>query len=486
MEISGTYSSIQPVTKGDLVQLVVNKEGFVMKVYEKASFSYLRDDFNEIKAMSIFNEYLVTVRELNRGNIKIETFLKGVSIWSQTIVGLSIVDLSIEVGNAGIFLLFSGDGIITLSNGVLINKGPVRVLNRLELKSGNLIAYSIIQGALELNIIYDQVTNISLIAGNTNKPIVINGVTVINKNNPYSFIIPLSPTLISTQPLIVDNALIEEIAVGNSNIAYTVTINGQVELSFYSETSTWTKNLGAVKVLELEIYDNFVAVVAKDLVQNIWAIYQYTFDGIEINDTTLPVEGFIRLTKLAYNKDRFILYAIVDDRETNPTKSSLVEYDIYDDVIAWETPIDLGANFLTGDISLVSLGTNDNLTVYNKRLPALIGAVSQVLWPTSGQSGGTGCPPGFHPCRPGENPCTGLTGGTGRCCPDNVLPGCRLPYIVTVDFILTKAFAPVIPGQEYFMSTINKDITDVETGNRYIGTALDKERVLMLATGGLF
>lgn len=487
MEFSGRYSSIQPVQKGDVVQLVLGREGFVMKVYEKQSFAFERGNLNVLKRIVIFNEYIITVRETNRGNIVIEAFVANVSIWSQTITALTVFDLSLVVGNSGVFLLMNADGVITLPNGSTIQQDPTRVVIRFSLRDGTMIGYSTIQGPTFIDIIYDNEINVALLHGNSTTPLIINGINIVDKSSLYSFIVSLSPTLTPTNTLIVDDAIIDRIAAGRGNIAYTERINGETELSFYTiGGSSWTKSLGVFNVAELEILNNFVAVLGNDPVAQTWTLYQYTFDGTEINNVILPVEGVIRNTQLAFNQNRFILYTIHDLQEVNPVESFLTEYDIYDDVVVWRTPISQSSTLLTGDVSLVAIGNENNLTVYRKRLPALIGAVSEVLWPLTGTgtTGQTGCPPGFHPCSGCEQCEAGCTGASdvSGCCPDNILPGCRLPYIVNVDFILTRAFSPVIPGQEYFLNT-NNEISIDERSNRYIGTALDRERVLMLATG---
>lgn len=488
MEISGIYSSLQPVRRGDVVQLVFGKKDFVMKVYDKPRFSFELTNMFSLRQIAVFNQHVITLREASRGVVIVEAFIRNNLQWSQTINALTIYSMEMVVGNGGVFVLIHGDGIIHLPNGTNIQQGITRVLVRFTL-NGQMIAYTTIQGPDLVGVLYDYGEENAAIYGSTKRTLVINGATVISESAPYSFAVALSPTLNPSEILTTDNMSIVKISAGNGDIALIEEIDGVATLFFFNNNDTsWSVALGLFEVSEIQVFDNFIAVVGNEFEQRKYVVYQFNFDGTQINKSILPFEGNVIDTQLAYDNNRFLLYAIIEVEGGR----SLVEYNIYDAIIVWSTPVLLNALLVSGTTELVVVGSGSNIQAYTKRLPALIGAVSEVLWPiqgtgSTGSTGNTGrgCPTGFHGCTgcpECESECTG--GFSGGCCPDNILPGCILPYVVRVDFILTKAFAPVIPGQEYFLDLSNRITTD-EMLDRYIGTALDFERVLMLATGSL-
>lgn len=495
--ISGVYSSAQSLQVGDIVQLVLGQEGFVMKVYERSTFAFELDNLTVLQATAVFGNYVITVQETNRGNILVQEWTAGTLVWSQTVTALTIFSVSVVAGAAGVFLLINADGVITLPNSVVIQQstGSINILMSFALSNGQMTAYTTIQNPTVINLTYDNANNVSLIYGNATVPLIIGGATIIDQATLYSFAIFLSPTLTPSTILAVTGIVITQLAAGSGNIAYSVTSFGSTTLFFFgADGTTWSQDLGVFTITEIAIYPGFVSILGFGLIESEFSVFQYTLTGVQINMAVLPFIGFIILTQFAFDGIDFILYAVITNSLTNPTIATLAEYNIFDDVIAWSINIPVTTKFLAGVNSLVTVGFDGNtVDAYGKRLPAVVGAVSAVLW-QPGVTGGTGaCPPGFTMCT-GSCPncfgsgCTGpsgTTGGvTGSCCPNTVLPGCVSPYIVEVDFTLTTAFAPVIPGQEYFIDA-NRQITTNEVLTKYIGTALDSKRVLMLATGSL-
>jgi hypothetical protein len=65
----------------------------------------------------------------------------------------------------------------------------------------------------------------------------------------------------------------------------------------------------------------------------------------------------------------------------------------------------------------------------------------------------------------------------------SVIPGTNIiaspSSAVTVDFLMTTALSPLIPGGEYY---IDDDGIISNTGGTLIGTALDSQRLLLLST----
>jgi hypothetical protein len=495
--ISGTYSSVQSLQVGDVVQLVLGQDGFVMKVYEKSTFAYELNNLTALQAIAVFDIYTITVQETNRGNVVVQAWTGGISVWSQTITALTIFNVAVVAGAAGVFLLINADGVITLPNSVVIQQssGTINILMAFALSNGQMTAYTTIQNPTIINLTYDNANDVSLIYGNATVPLIIGGAVIIDQSGLYSFAVFLSPTLTPSTILAVSGIVITQLAAGSGNIAYSVTSFGSTTLFFFgADGTTWSHDLGVFTITEIAIYPGFVATLGFGLIESEFSVFQYTLTGVQINMAVLPFIGFIILTQFAFNGIDFILYAVITNSLTNPTIATLAEYNVFDDVIAWSINIPVTTTLLAGVNSLVAIGFDGNtVDAYGKRFPAVVGAVSAVLW-QPGVTGGTGaCPPGFTMCT-GSCPncfgsgCTGpsgATGGvTGSCCPNNVLPNCLSPYIVQVDFTLTTAFAPVIPGQEYFLDA-SRQITTNEVATKYIGTALDSQRVLMLATGSL-
>jgi len=502
MNISGTYTSLQPVQVGNLVQLVLNRPGFVMQVYEKSMLDYEITNINNLVTTQLFDNYLITVRLAGVGNLVLELYTNSTLTWSQIVTTLQFTNISLVVGSTGIFLLFDSTGITHLP-GVTISQSPITILAQFGFNS-NLLAVATINQIINRSTVYDSVGQTIYLYGTSDIPLLINNSTIINRNSLYSFVISLSTSLIPINTLVAENITIDDTAIINGNIAFTETSGSTGISSTLNYVSTgnngFSTSLGIFETSDIQLYNNFIAILGKDLFVNVWYVYQYAYNGTQIAKTTVSLPETIQEATLSYNGNRFIVYGI---SKLSGGEYVLSEFDIYDNIEVWTTPLPPGAINLTGLISEVSVSypanncpsntcpvtiTNccsNTIRVYGKRLPYLVGAVSEVIWPNgTGTSGPSGCITGFSPCTMCPTSCTGCT-GMPVCCANTLLPGCVVPYIVRVDFILTKAFSPVVAGQEYFLNLATNSITRDEILGRYIGTALDTQRVLMLSTGCL-
>jgi hypothetical protein len=481
MDISGTYSSIQPVKKGDIVQLVLGKNGFVMKLYEKGIL--ISDILNLLTLWQIvvFDNNIYITQKVSRGVVNVKSYNKSDLLWSQTINAMTIFQIYMATGTNGVFVLIRANGNIFIPGGPVIhqNTDTVWVLIRFSLQ-GQMIAFTTIKNPDTMQILYDTEKNVAVISGTSTNALTIGSITVVNNDKLYSFIVYLSPGLLPTTTIVVDNIIIDHIAVNNGNIIYTKVEAGITTIYFLNTNNenSWNQSLGILTVLNLSIFDSFITILGFELVETSKFVFKYDLIGTLLTKQELQFEGNISKSQFAYNGVTLLLYTIAHIN----TDKHLIEYNLSEDVAIWSTLLPPDYQLLGGTNSLVSVGSLSNMRIYGKRFPALVGVVSEILWPTNGMVH-PGCPPGFHQCTQCP-PCEGCTGSQfiGQCCPDNLLQGYKAPYIVKVDFIITKGLSPVVPGQEYFVGPKGNVNTD-ELGI-YLGTALDNERVLMLATGG--
>src|SRR3972149_3075976 len=387
MQLSSIYSSIQPVQVGDVVQLLYGKKDFVMRVYDKSTFGFDLRNLSTIKQIAIFENHTIIVREISRGVLAVNFYDANILVWSRIINALTIYETQLAVGEAGIFVLFQGDGVITLPNGRVIQQGLVTVLVQFSLQ-GDVSGSTTIQGPNYTNITYDLQTNRISIFGASSKPLIIGGSTIIDKSSLYSFFVFFAPTLIPINPpLVADDLSVELAAAGKNNIAFTDTVEDITTLYFHGTLGQdWSVILGTFDVDELGIFNNFVALVGKEVNQEKLTIYQFDFNGIQVSKTVLPIEGEVLQTKFASGDNRFVLYTTT----VIPGGHVLTEYDIFDDIITWTTPLNFKPDFLGGTITSIVVANDSRLESYGKRLPALVGAVSEVLWPDqTGQTGQT-------------------------------------------------------------------------------------------------
>lgn len=475
MSVSGQYYSLQRVEKGDIVQLVFDQKDFVMRVYERGVPGSTIDKLSGTLQIEMFGNDLYILRQPITGEIVIEKYLDNVLIWSRSVFAFNFFSSSIAVSEGGVYLLTRADGVIQLPGGGSVQQGPGWVLIRIS-SEGHVIATTAITGATDIQVTDNNGEGNAVIFGNATQPLVMNRQTVIDKTTLYSFAIFVSPTLGPSDILVVDDIVVTKLAAGFNSIIHIEKDGTDNTLIFNGATGDmWTAELGDVEVQELEVYSGFVAVVVKDNTSLKWFLSQYSLAGELISKIDLPIEGDILTTQLAFNEARFLLYAI----SSIEGGRLLTEYDGFEDTLVWSVSVPNDTNMVAGVVEKVAVHYSNTVRNFVKRLPALVGAVSQVLWP--GGTGTTGCPPGF-------NPCSCPTGNTGcippGCCPIHILPNGQAPSVVIVDFLLTSAFAPVIPGQEYFLD-IQRKLTTVELPKRYIGTALDDTKVLMIQTGNL-
>lgn len=489
MEISGQYYAIQNVAKGDLVQLVYGQEGFVMRVYEKSKFLYTVNDTNVLQGIGMNGTSLFVLSETLHGNLRIYRVDNNVVVWTQAVNGANFSHLDFVVGNDGVYLYMVGDSVITLPNGISIQDTHLKVLVKFSL-SGTLMGFSNIKGPYEVKMAYDFQINEMVMYGNSTEPLYMNNTLVIDRHILYGFIIGLGSTLSPLKIIESLGTIIVRLAAGNGSIAFTNVTDALTYMHFINNLGEdWSVILGNVTVRNIEIFANFIGVVAQDdYTPTNWILYQYAFTQQKILEAPLPVQGIPIHTAFAAGPNRFLLYIIAN----NMGGAILTEYNVFDDVVAWSIPIPVDPLYVAGDISSVSVAYTNSVLVFGKRLPAVIGVVAEIYQRGTGPTCGTGFvyTPGLTGCvNPGP---TGYTGPTGcvSCPGPTPCPTCIVPYVlpnglrpqsVKVEFVLTTALAPVIPGQEYFINS-QGNATQSDINTRYIGTALDSTRVLLLST----
>lgn len=480
--ISGQYSAIQPVGVGSVVQLVFNQENFVMLVYDLPDPGPIISDTSIITNVGILGLFVVTVRQQNRGTIVIETYNSRVLVWSQLIFALDITDIDLIVTDVGVAVSMITAGVVNLPNNTNITDGYSNLIVTFDLPTGVVTGTTTLTGTTGIKLGYDRGLEALFFFGITTGILSVNDVPLITDQGEdlYSFAILLSPGMAPTRFITV-NMAIPLFASFDGNFLYNQVLPSTVTVLTYvpiDPTQVWITSLGVLDVQEIEMYPDFIAVVGLDIF-GVPHIIRLTYTGAQL-DSAQPwtsTQNIITLaTQVAVGPTKFILYLLTEEQG----QKFLYEYDFANMVIVWRISVPLATNLIAGSVELVAAATLQDLSIFTKRLPAVFGMVSQVLWPAAipPSEPDDVCPPGFHQGNPGDCP----EGVVPCCLPNNILPNGQLPYIVIVDFLLTEALAPVIPAQEYFLGP-NGLVTTDSSSKIYIGTALDTKRLLMLTTG---
>lgn len=455
MSISGTYASIQSVTVGSVVQLVYGQEGYVMRVYETGNFTYEIANLNELVGLSVFNNIIYVLIRSSTGLMINAYSGDGMNpIWSQNIGVHLATQIEIVSGPGGVYILFfTENSNIILPGGTSIPASPQYIIVRFSTQ-GLIISYTTLTGTGGSipHITYNSGINTAVLYGASTKSLVLGGRTIITSTTLYSYAIILSPSLKASRVFQENSVTILKLSSNSGNIAYVDRSDEITTLSFHSNLNNWTYDLGNFDVNEITVIPNGVFLVGRNIGGLQYLLYSFSPSGVLVSTAVLQISGVLLKAQFSFLANVLLLYTLSNIEAENYIVG---EYNVIDDIIVWRTAVPSGTIWLAGSGTTVASGTDSIIDVYGKRLPALVGAVSEIL-------------------------CAGIQ----NCSSYPRLPNGAFPYTVTVDFILTTAFSkiiPVIPGQEYFLD-INGTVTVIPNDQRYIGTALDKSRVLMLAT----
>lgn len=462
MSISGQFASIQPVSVGDIVQLVYGQEGYVMKIYETGNFANEISGLRDIVALAVYGTVTYSVQRLATG-LEITAWANGVMQWSRTIVVHLPTSIEMAAGAGGVYLVFFVESAnVSLPGGVSVASSPTFIVVRFS-STGDMIAYTTLTGVLHPKLTIDAGLSTAVIYGSSTKPLVLGKKTIISDTTLYSYAIILSPTLAANRVFKESDVVILHLVSNSANIAFTDREDNLTTLSFHGGTNNWNNSIGDLVSDDLIVFPSSVFVAGRVEDTNDWSIYQFAYSGNQLAQIQIPIPitDIILKTIFSYNGTRLLLYVISVLEDESMVLS---EYDVFSDVIIWRTAIPSNTILIAGSNETVSSSTSTTIDTYGKRLPALAGVVAQVLSPTGS---------------------TGSTGSTG-CCHDSTfdyppLPNGTQPFVVIVDFLMTSAFAPVIPAQEYYLGD-NQRATVIPDNSRYLGTAIDNNRVILAAT----
>ena len=492
------YSSVVPVNKGSLVQLVPGRDGYVSPVYKLGYYSGTIFIDNTFKSVAISGPNAINrveVIETVRGNIEEPNITQGESNirgqigtnnWNLKMTYGYLYSASAQIINNTVFLLIQADGPVNI-----INSPSITLLNKswalIKISSFGLVENVVTISGVEgnLGISYDHGTsgiNICLYGlSNTNIHLNGNPLIVISNNSLYSFIINLTPNLTVQFSLNLPDIRITNLDINNNNIVYTFCLPGESltdiknvqniqniqtsqictaisQGSISNSCLPTSKNALRIipatllapinippieisQVLNLEMSNDRIILVGKVTGQNTYAYYILDFSGNII--TTNPINlGNVPITiinsQIASSGDIPTLYLIGQDN----TSVHLIEYSLKYNTEMWSYTLtnlslaDFNYNILISSNS-VSVYTNNRIVTFIKRFPALIGVVSSVI-DTSNNT-------------------------------------------VMVDFVQTDALSNLIFGEEYYIDD-NGNLTNVSNNNYFIGTALSASKLLMIST----
>lgn len=487
MEISRQYYSAQSLLRGQLVQLEENMEGYVTALYDRRTLSSSLN-LQQIKVIRVWENMAFVLNQQSRSQLILSAFTTTLfepknsgnplanvrPSWSGTFSALDFANIQMVVGDTGIFVSFFSNGNVFLPNGSSIQQTPAQILTRLSL-DGQVVASTFIQGSDLINITFDNSTKTAVIYGNSNLPLVISRRVIISRTmSPYSFVVFLSLSLVAEKTFVDDQTVVELLVAGNKNIAY---IDQNNYLFYYEENgNNWDVSFQGYNVLNLLINNNTIIIVFRDNSTGKYYFQNYDISGNVFRSGNIPITGTVITASMnLQNTNRLFVLVLREDI------LYVEEYDLLQLVRIMSKSVPNNSIFVSGSDSLMGVASTSNLQLYQTTMTRLVGVVSQILTPSpTPLPPGQQCPPGFYPCvdcPPCNNRgCTGFP--IDGCCPEQLLPNCKAPMVVQVDFGITTALAPLIPGQEYFIDS-QKRLTTDSSSNRYLGTALDSTTLYM-------
>lgn len=512
MDISGVYYAVQEMEVGTLAQLVYGEENVVSKVFEVAQYSETVVSKPGFKAFGVSGVGLniVYVYEVSPGILEIDADYGGTK-WIRTIRCGTPVECELIVTPTALYLQIYCDSDVIIP-GMQVIKGSKDTKRWIIIKinsGGTAVAFTVVNYAQTVNMVYDVKTeNISLY-GVSNNLLKFNTGTLVSTSGNFSYIVALSTLMVPVLKTYKQNYDLIYLDSRNANLLLADKINGIVRLSYIESNKnipTWVADYGLSELLDVNQFDNFIAFVGKDAESGNYVSYVINNFNQLLSSSTISTSGTITMGALGY-KDYKLLFVYMSEDENGIHMS---EYDVFSDYEIWSYTLDITKPYQIGAaFGRIVIYSNDKFEFYIKRYPSLIGVVSQVLYPCpEGQTGcwcdqpadccenNDNCPPGLqnvlknlksyqnnnknNKCvsNQEEVECRDVTNPNGDA---DAQPSRKNPRIVKVDFVMTKAYKNLVPGAEYYINSVG-EITTNTMNTKLIGTALDKQRLLLSST----
>lgn len=469
--ISGEYLAIQSVSVGTPVQLVLGQDRRVRQIYQIGQFGF---DFEvptqTVITLAVFitgvGSILYVVNQTQDG-LTLTAYRLNIpgrccptdttvttTLWSASTACFNPTNIQLVGGDGGIFLMFYSSNIVTLPNGVTLPGIPQAALQRYSPVNGRVLNWTVLQGDPAVKITYDPGLSLAVLYGSTQENIILGTVTVFAPNPPalYSYVIILNASLGVQRSIAEPGITISLLSSYGGNIAYIQAL----ELIYHSADGTvnWIAQLMNITPYILLVLPNGVFIVGVG-----GTISTFTPNGVLLSNLAIVLPGTFVTAVFAYS-DNVVLTYILSKVGGDTPHNVLSEYNLFDLILTWRSEIDVDLNIIAGTTEWVSAGSAIAVDVYTKRLPRVIGIVREII-----------------PVEDARN--AELMSLEGSPSDVNLQQLTSIPVIV--DFTVTPALAPLIPGAEYFLDS-QRVINTTNTG-RYLGTALNSIDFLISQSG---
>lgn len=486
MNIYGAYyTSDFNLAIGSIVQLVPDKENFIMAANETSEYLNTFTINTDISLTKVYKNFTFLVTESSPGVLNIFCYQDNRLLWRNAISTFKVLNASIIVGSSGVYLNIKGCGRWFVGNKLIIsNTEEYTTIIQLDLNTGDFITFGYYQNLMVSKLTLNGSTSVPYLYGYTSGPSFFSDVVepIIAIEGNYSFLMQLGQgmnpiDILTTTDSIttflgVDGTFISSIQIDETNTTTLDTINTITG-------DTWSVGITGTVVDFIMNIQNIVILV-KDTT---YKLYLYTTDNGNIapipNIIDIDFGGDLLESCFSLNENALLyLYALTYNDTTKYT--FLKEFIGVSGVFVWETLVPNNPLTLSCDASYNVVGYAREAYRFGIKWPFTLGVVSEILWPSN-----------TSPCAEGYylNP-SDCCGTSGTCV---LVPSFPSPYeivsVFKVDFLITEAFynnpnisIPIIPGLEYYIDP-NANLTLNSIGNDFFGTALDSKRIYMVRNG---
>jgi hypothetical protein len=489
MNIYGAYyTSDFNLAIGSIVQLVPEKEKFVMAANETSEYLNTFTINTDILFTKVYKNFTLLASQSTPGVLSIFCYQDDRLLWRNTISTFKLLHASMVVGLSGVYLNIKGCGRWFVGNKLIIsNSKEYTTIVQLDLNTGDFITFGYYENLMVSKLTLNVSTSVPYLYGYTSGAAFFSDVVepIIDIDENYSFLIQLGQAMNPVDILTVidsvttflgaDGAFISSIQIDDSNQTTLDTINTITG-------DTWSVIIPGTVVNFIMNVQNIVILV-KDGLNASYKINIYVTDSGNVapvpNIIDIDFGGDLLESCFTFNETAFLyLYALTFNNTTGYT--FLKEYIGVSGVFVWETLVPNNPLTLSCDASYNVVGYSREAYRFGIKWPFTLGVISEILWPLENPP----CSNGYY-LNPSD--CCGTSGTCVAIPPSS--PPYEIVFVFKVDFLITEAFfnnpnitVPIIPGAEYYIDA-NANLTLNSIGNDFFGTALDAKRIYMVRNG---